>query len=1067
MRSFNLFSLITLCTLTIFVNAQELTSDLSGTVLDSSGSPVSGANVVVTFEPTNTKTTRTTNSSGRFTINGMRPGGPYSVDASSPSGAASLSNISLTVGDSSRVTLVLESLEEVVTVAQRTDGFGQDVGLSTVITADDVEKFSSVTRDLKDFIRLNPMVVLNDGQDEQNAAFSIAGSGNRTNDIKVDGASYNDDFGLNANGYPGQNNPITLDSIDQINVRIAPVSVEYNNFEGGVIEVVSKGGTNEFKGSVYSFDRGDSYIGDEVDGRKIDQTFDDTSEGFAFGGPLIKDKAFFFVAYEENDKTTPIEWGPDGSGAPFSQNITLAQVEQIRADTISTYGFDPLLYTSSNTSVNENTTVRLDFYLSDIHRLQVNYRETDSEALRGSNRRATSYYFPSNEYLKPEQTESEGILFVSNWTDTFTTEVLFNSKETITGQNSPIGSNVANFNIENAFGMNDIYLGVDPFRSANALATTAETLKLKGVYIKDDHTLTFGYEEKTWDVYNVFIAFQDGSYSFDSYQDFLDKNASSYSASNSRVGTELGGAASFDYSFEAFFIQDEITLSDNLTATIGLRHDEIDGSPPPKASAFKDAYGFENYGFDQGYDITTWRLGLDYQFDDGSALKVLHGTYSTRFPLVWMSNVYSNNGVQTASFPRGGTATCDPTSNPALVTATQPQCVKDTIAAADFRDSVIVTAAPSFEWPKNKVTNITYEKMVNDWFVQFSYLKKVYDQPIYKALNTGDPLNNGYPAVPTLKAPDGRPIYNMTTYGAFKSGLYTQGGSGADIFTLSGSKSFNDDNSSVTIGYTTQNVNDINTAPSTTPNSSYGRNPQQDPNNAVPGPSPYETEHRLFATLKSTHYFFGADKPTTFALFAERRSGYPISVTFETQTKNPANYQREGFGLDDSLQDDDANFLTYVPAGINDPLVCWVSCTTPDGQFAQEAMQAVRDLGLNPYRGGIAPKGTVNSPWVTSLDLKITQILPGFRKNDEFVITLGIQNLLNLLDDEMGVYKYPYYTRTTNIFDVQMTEDFSKYILSPARYYDNRSKDDLRNVNTSNNASLWRAQLGFRYNFNF
>ena len=295
-------------------------------------------------------------------------------------------------------------------------------------------------------------------------------------------------------------------------------------------------------------------------------------------------------------------------------------------------------------------------------------------------------------------------------------------------------------------------LGVDPFRSANALATTAETLKLKGVYIKDDHTLTFGYEEKTWDVYNVFIARS----KMDHTSLIVIKTSwigmhLSYSPSNSRAGTELGGAASFDYSFEAFFIQDEITLSDNLTATVGLRHDEIDGSPPPKASAFKDAFGFENYGFDQGYDITTWRLGLDYQFDDGSSLKVLHGTYATRFPLVWMSNVYSNNGVQTASFPRGGTATCDPTSNPALVTATQPQCVKDAIAAADFRDSVIVTAAPSFEWPKNKVTNITYERMINDWFVQFSYLKKVYDQPIYKALNTGsNPLNNGYPAVPTL-----------------------------------------------------------------------------------------------------------------------------------------------------------------------------------------------------------------------------------------------------------------------------------------------------------------------------
>ena len=173
--------------------------------------------------------------------------------------------------------------------------------------------------------------------------------------------------------------------------------------------------------------------------------------------------------------------------------------------------------------------------------------------------------------------------------------------------------------------------------------------------------------------------------------------------------------------------------------------------------------------------------------------------------------------------------------------------------------------------------------MVNDWFVQFSYLKKVYDQPIYKALNTGDTLNNGYPAVPTLKAPDGRPIYNMTTYGAFKSGSTLRVDLVLIFLLLFRSKSFNDDNSSVTIGYTTQNVNDINTAPSTTPNSSYGRNPQQDPNNAVPGPSPYETEHRLFATLKSTHYFFGADKPTTLMDFLlERRSAYiyPLTVNF-------------------------------------------------------------------------------------------------------------------------------------------------------------------------------------------
>ena len=218
------------------------------------------------------------------------------------------------------------------------------------------------------------------------------------------------------------------------------------------------------------------------------------------------------------------------------------------------------------------------------------------------------------------------------------------------------------------------------------------------------------------------------------------------------------------------------------------------------------------------------------------------------------------------------------------------------------------------------------------------------------------------------------------------------------------------------------------------------------------------------ATLKSTHYFFGADKPTTFSLFAERRSGYPISAVFETKTadRSAARYQREAFGFDDGLQDDNANFLAYAPSGINDPLVCWVSCSNPDLAFAADAMRMVKALNLTP--GQIAAKGTANAPWNNTLDLKITQILPGLRDEDEFVITLGIQNLLNMLNDEWGTIRGRPYTGTVAIFDVNMTEDFSKYILSKGRGFD---LDNPGDIYTSFNASIWRAQLGFKYNFNF
>ena len=379
----NLFMVAALIAIPAF--GQELTSDITGTVTNGAGTPVSGATVSVTYTPTDTTVTRTTSANGRYNVGGLKPGGPYEVSVqSSAYNSETTPSITLIVGDTKRLNFVLESIDEVVVVASAGTALNTGYGFGTALTAKDIEQNASVNRDLKDFIRLNPMVSLDDAEDNYEA-ISIAGAHPRTNDLRVDGTSFNDDFGLNDNGYPAQRSPISLNAIEQLSVKVAPSSVEYSGFRGGVIEVITKSGTNEFTGELFSYDRGDSFMGDESAGDEYSFDLDDTSEGFAFGGPIIKDKAFFFVTYEEASINKPITHGPIGSGLPNEQGITVAEVDQIRQITKDKYGFDPLGYTSSNQSEQEFITARFDINITDNHRLTLNHKEVESSKLNGAN----------------------------------------------------------------------------------------------------------------------------------------------------------------------------------------------------------------------------------------------------------------------------------------------------------------------------------------------------------------------------------------------------------------------------------------------------------------------------------------------------------------------------------------------------------------------------------------------------------------------------------------------------------------------------------------------------------
>ena len=340
-----------------FLVSQELTSDITGTVSTSAGS-VSGAQVEITYEPTNTSITRTTDESGRYFAGGLRPGGPYTITVTAAGLVSQNATTTLVVGDTRRLSFSMASadlVDELIVTGSRVtvdrDGF------TTLIDAETIATTPSVTRDIKDILKLNPFVTLDDEEDGEES-ISIGGAHPRTNDIRVDGVSFNDDFGLNDNGYPSQRSPINFGSIEQLAVKVAPASVEYAQFRGGVIDIITKGGTNEFTGDFAYFDRGDSLMGDKLEGEDVDITKDDTAYELAVGGPIIKDKLFFYVTYSEAEIANPLRYGIQGSGAENILDVTADQAEQVRSAVQSLIGKDPFGPTGATESTQENLSIR-------------------------------------------------------------------------------------------------------------------------------------------------------------------------------------------------------------------------------------------------------------------------------------------------------------------------------------------------------------------------------------------------------------------------------------------------------------------------------------------------------------------------------------------------------------------------------------------------------------------------------------------------------------------------------------------------------------------------------------
>ena len=494
--------------------AQETTSDLRVDVSDQSGNSVQGVSVRITHESTQRSQVITTNSGGYATARGLQVGGPYSVTTADTAAFRTdgVSGIYLALGETEIVDLAVaavagSTIEEVVVTSQMSN---QELRFSAGadFQQDFIESIPSISRDFISTLATDPKILV-DNSVARGPAVSIAGGNYRFNSVTIDGVAQNDNFGLSKNASATQRAPISIDAIEALNVNIAPFDVTYGNFVGGNINVVTKSGTNEFHGSVYAYQNDESWSGEDSKGRNLGITkFSEDVYGGTLGGPIIKDKLFFFAAFEsfETDRPSNTQTIEDISG------VTQADVDRARAIFQSEYGFDPGGFAENDIDEDEKILLKLDWYIDDDHRAVFNYQSADGDVIFDD--------FPelailqSNRYNINETLDAYSVHLFSNWNDRLTSEFKIGKKQVENRQISAgVGPSTPDFQIFTAGG-GTIGAGGDRFRHTNELDNETDLIKLKFDYELDQHTITAGWEREDHTVRNLFLPGSKGWWTF-------------------------------------------------------------------------------------------------------------------------------------------------------------------------------------------------------------------------------------------------------------------------------------------------------------------------------------------------------------------------------------------------------------------------------------------------------------------------------------------------------------------------------------------------------------------------
>ena len=674
--------------------AQVTTSSLGGRIVDNADVPVIGAAVVATHEPSGTVYGVTTNEDGRYTIPGMRSGGPYKVEMSCLGyQTVIVTGVNLQLGEPYALDAAMnedkEMLSEALVVAEAASKFaGEKTGAVTNISNQQMENLPTVSRSITDMAKLSPY---------GGNGMSFAGGDGRSSNFTVDGANFNNNFGLSS-GLPGGGSPISIDAIEEVQVVIAPYDVRQTNFIGGGMNAITKSGTNKLKGSAYvyhknEFMRGNTnYVGEELGAREKDRN---TTYGFTLGGPIIKNKLFFFVNFEQSSVPTVVNrWRPSDDGVAntnlFISRVTKEDMQKVSDHLMKEYGYDTGSY--MNYPADEKNTkflARIDWNITDKHHLAVRYNYTLNQGWNNTNSSSSNcgqrttesrlgqyaMAFSNSMYSMDNKVNSFTFDLNSRFSNNLSNQLLvtYSKLDDIRGSNS---SKFPFIDILDGSGqiMPYISAGYELFTWNNGVHNTVISAKDDITYFAGNHKITAGlsYEYQMAD--NAYMRNGTGYYRYHSLEDFLsgaapETVALTYGYDN--LDPENPAARVRFHQIGAYG-QDEWDVTDRFKLTYGLRLDAIvfDNQDVIRNNAIYDIhYGLgdctieRNEAKDLLHDCTgrhidtgVWpttkiqvspRVGFNWDVLGDKSLKFRGGTglFSGRLPLVFFTNMPSNSGM--------------------------------------------------------------------------------------------------------------------------------------------------------------------------------------------------------------------------------------------------------------------------------------------------------------------------------------------------------------------------------------------------------------------------------------
>lgn len=1032
--------------------AQVTTSSISGSVTSDMGSPVSGATVLLVNTATGFQRSVTTDESGLFATRNLSLTGLYDVTISADGfQPTQVEGLALTLGGNSVLNFALTDgsiQDEIIVVGQRQVLADVAIGPSATFTLAQLEDLPAINRDIKDIIRLDPRIYVDESF---NDAIQCAGASPRFNSLTVDGIRMNDNFGLNSNGYPTERIPFSYDAIEQVSVELAPFDVEYGGFTACNINAVTKGGTNRLTGGAFVDYTTESLKGDTADGQTISNDgFQEVRYGFNLGLPVIKDKLFLFGAYEKLEGSNLF-----GANTAEGTGITQAEYDEVIGIATTQYGYVAGGLPATVDNADEKILIKADWFINENHRLTGTYNYNNGFNISGSDTGSTRLSDGNHFYERGARLHSYSGSLYSNWSDNFSTELRGSYIDLDNRQLPVAGTEFGEIQIRNipraSGGNTTIYLGADDSRHANKLTYDLFTLKAKANYQAGNHFWTFGAEYEDFSVFNLFIQEAEGEWVFDSIADFRNGDFSDFKYENAAGTNNIDdGAADFGYNLTTFYVQDEWQMSEDLSVTLGLRYDVYGSSDKPAFNQnFFDDYGFRNDSNLNGEGLIQPRFGFNYEVNDTMVIRGGAGLYTGGNPNVWLSNNYSNNGVTLFEYrcrPESrGRDRCDGNAAPnvndfiyAGGTGTPffdvPDVAIDAVTNAAGRGPVNAMD-PDFKLPSEwKFALGTTFELDTNTFLGGGYTVNI--DALYSKTKEAAVIQN-LELTQSSVAPGGRPVYSGFPFNDF---LLTNALDKGDSLALSTSiaKSF-DNGIDWTLAYAFTDAEDVNPMTSSVAFSNDKNYATSDPLNPGLATSNYVIPHRFTSSLTFRKDFFG-DLTTTFGAIATYNKGRPYSFVYGR------NNEFEG-GFSNSRQ------LFYVPNGPGDTNVVYAPGFDQASFFA-----FLNENGLDKYAGEIAPRNAFNDAWWFKTDMRISQELPGFREGDRASIFAVMENVGNFINSDWGVLRQNNFPNTAELVDVSYDATTSQYTYSN---FDANANEGA----VSAGASTWEVRFGARYDF--